>query len=182
LFRLPTEAEWEYAARSGGRSEKYSGGNNIDSVAWYSSNSNSKTHPVGQKKANGLGLYDMTGNVWEWCSDWYDSSYYRNSPKNNPKGPNSGDNRVKRGGSWNNKPQNLRASNRNNNTPSNRNNNLGFRLLSTGGLWQNIRYFTDTGAVFIPVQMPAPARQGVVPFNEGLSNNPQPPYLQGHVY
>ncbi|MBI3600779.1 MAG: formylglycine-generating enzyme family protein, partial [Nitrospinae bacterium] len=99
-YRLPTEAEWEYAARSGGRSEKYSGGNNIDSVAWYNSNSNSKTHPVGQKEANGLGLYDMTGNVWEWCQDWYDSDYYRKSPKNNPEGASSGQYRVLRGGSW----------------------------------------------------------------------------------
>ncbi|MDP2279759.1 MAG: SUMF1/EgtB/PvdO family nonheme iron enzyme, partial [Nitrospirota bacterium] len=83
-FRLPTEAEWEYAARSGGKSERYSGGNDIDSVAWYNKNSGGKTHPVGTKQPNGLGIYDMSGNVWEWVNDWYDEFYYKNSPKNNP--------------------------------------------------------------------------------------------------
>ncbi len=74
-YRLPTEAEWEYAARSGGKNEKYSGSNNVDSVAWYDKNSGNKTHPVGQKKPNGLGLYDMSGNVWEWVNDKYGSGY-----------------------------------------------------------------------------------------------------------
>jgi len=128
-YRLPTEAEWEYAARSGGRSEKYSGGNNIDSVAWYNSNSNSKTHPVGQKEANGLGLYDMSGNVWEWCNDWYAENYYKNSPKNNPGGASSGQYRVLRGGSWNDKPLLLRASDRFRDEPAGRYFNDGFRLV-----------------------------------------------------
>ncbi len=100
--RLPTEAEWEYAARGGNKSKgyKYSGSNTIGDVAWYNSNSGSKTHPVGQKKANELGIYDMSGNVWEWCNDWYDENYYKNSPKNNPQGAKSGIYSVLRGGSW----------------------------------------------------------------------------------
>ena len=117
-FRLPTEAEWEYAAKSGGKNEKYSGTNSeleLGDYAWYSSNSESKTHPVGQKAANGLGLYDMSGNVWQWVQDWYDGSYYKNSPKDNPTGPSSGKEKVLRGGSWYNVTSyswNLEATNR----------------------------------------------------------------------
>ncbi len=125
-FRLPTEAEWEYAARSGGKSEKYSGGNDIDSVAWYNSNSGSKTHPVGQKKPNGLGLYDMSGNVWEWVNDWYGS--YSSGSQNNPKGLSSGPGRVARGGSWLYSARFVRASSRNFFTPDFRGYFLGFRL------------------------------------------------------
>ena len=101
-YRLPTEAEWEYAARGGNKSKgyRYSGSNGIDAVGWYNDNSGGKTHPVAQKQPNELGLYDMSGNVWEWCSDWYSDSYYRSSPKNDPQGPNSGSSRVLRGGSW----------------------------------------------------------------------------------
>ncbi|MEE8483810.1 MAG: formylglycine-generating enzyme family protein [Nitrospinota bacterium] len=113
--RLPTEAEWEYAARSGGKKEKYAGTNSsisIDSYAWYSSNSGSKTHHVGRKNPNGLGLYDMSGNVWEWVSDWYDENYYSNSPTDNPKGPDSGKYRVLRGGSWDRAPEYVQASTR----------------------------------------------------------------------
>ena len=101
-YRLPTEAEWEYAARGGNKSKgyRYSGGNNLDAVGWYNDNSRSKTHPVAQKQPNELGLYDMSGNVWEWCSDWYGS--YSSSPQNNPQGPNSGykGNCILRGGCW----------------------------------------------------------------------------------
>ena len=103
-FRLPTEAEWEYAARGGTKSNgyEYSGSNTIDEVAWYGGNYGFEAHPVKSKKCNELGLYDMSGNLWEWCSDWYSISYYSNSPSKNPTGPEDSDyaGRVVRGGSW----------------------------------------------------------------------------------
>ena len=100
-FRLPTEAEWEYAARGGRKSNgyKYAGGNNIGDVAWYDGNSYSQTHIVGLKRSNELGLYDMAGNVWEWCQDWYGD--YSSSSQTNPTGASTGSYRVYRGGSWN---------------------------------------------------------------------------------
>ncbi len=127
-YRLPTEAEWEYAARSRGKSEKYAGGNDLDSVAWYGSNAGSQTHPVGQKQPNGLGIYDMSGNVWEWCQDWYDGNYYKSSPKDNPQGPSSGSDRVLRGGSWLNDASSARAAVRDWGDPGNRYVISGFRL------------------------------------------------------
>lgn len=130
-YRLPTEAEWEYAARSGGKSEKYSGGNDLDSVAWYDSNSAKQTHIVGQKRPNGLGIYDMTGNVWEWCQDWYGGSYYASSPKDNPQGAGSGSYRVLRGGSWSNLAKFARLAIRNKNNPDYRDYRNGFRLART---------------------------------------------------
>lgn len=128
-FRLPTEAEWEYAARGGKKSKgyKYSGSNNIDDVAWYSENSNDKTHPVKTKIPNELGLYDITGNVWEWCSDWYGA--YSSSSQTNPTGPSLGSDRVSRGGSWNNNARCCRASYRYDDILSNLGDFLGFRLV-----------------------------------------------------
>jgi formylglycine-generating enzyme required for sulfatase activity len=130
IFRLPTEAEWEYAARGGNQSRgyTYSGGNNLDEVAWYDGNSGNKTHPVGQKGPNELGLYDMSGNVWEWCGDWYGSGYYQNSPAINPKGPTSESSRVDRGGCWYRNAQYCRSSFRSF-APLSRISYLGFRLV-----------------------------------------------------
>ena len=127
-YRLPTEAEWEYAARGGHKatSTKYAGSNSIGTVAWYSSNANRKTHPVGQKMANELGLYDMSGNVWEWCSDRYGS--YSSGAKTDPKGPSTGRYRVLRGGSWNYFARHCRVSNRLLSSPVGRNSFFGFRL------------------------------------------------------
>ena len=101
-YRLPTEAEWEFAARGGNKTKgfKYSGSNNVKQVAWISDNSKDSSHVVGQKKPNELGLYDMSGNVYEWCSDWYDENYYAASSKENPKGgKDTGREYATRGGS-----------------------------------------------------------------------------------
>ena len=145
-FRLPTEAEWEYAARGGnkGRGYKYSGSNTIDDVAWYdvnaynvgSSSSSYGTHPVGVKLPNELGLYDMSGNVWEWCSDWYSDwygkNYYSSSPQTNPSGPTAGTYRVLRGGGWNGYADNCRVSHRTGVKPAYRFVKLGLRLVCSG--------------------------------------------------
>ncbi len=128
-YRLPTEAEWEYAARSGGKNEKYSGSKKPDLVGWYVKNSDNMTHPVGQKVANGLGLYDMSGNVWEWCLDWYGNKYYHDSPENNPIGPLSGKKRVIRGGSFNKEAESMLTVNRGAQGHNSRVNTLGFRLI-----------------------------------------------------
>jgi len=131
-YRLPAEAEWEYAARSGGKEEKYAGTSNegeLEEYAWYYDNSGNKTHPAGQKKPNGLGLYDMTGNVWEWVADWYDENYYSRSPEGNPKGPDSGIGRVLRGGSCDFGPTIVRAAYRFGYYPDSRKLNFsGFRI------------------------------------------------------
>ena len=128
-FRMPTEAEWEFAARGGNKSKGYlySGGNTLDNVGWYTSKSGSKTHPVAQKYANELGLYDMSGNVLEWCSDWYGD--YSSSSQTNPTGPTTGSYRVLRGGSWYGGTS-CRVADRRCSTPENRINYAGVRLAS----------------------------------------------------
>ena len=127
-FRLPTEAEWEYAARGGNKSQgyKYSGSNTIGNVAWYTDNSSLTTHDVKTKQANELGIYDMSGNVWEWCQDWY--GIYSSGSQTNPAGPTSGYGRVYRGGSWQFNAKNCRVSSRYGSAPGSRSNNLGLRL------------------------------------------------------
>jgi formylglycine-generating enzyme required for sulfatase activity len=133
-FRLPTEAEWEYAARGGNKSQgyKYSGSNTMDDVGWYGntgsdSNADGTTHAVGTKHANELGIYDMSGNVWEWCSDWYGN--YSSSSQTNPTGAVSGSDRVLRGGSWNGIAWSCRVSLRFNIYPDGRGYSIGLRLV-----------------------------------------------------
>jgi len=123
--RLPSEAEWEYAARAGGKDDGYGG-------YWYKGNSRKESHPVGEKKANALGIYDMLGNVWEWTADWFDADYYKASPRENPKGPESGTERVVRGGSWGGAPLTVRAFFRLKLDPATQNHSVGFRCASSG--------------------------------------------------
>ncbi len=132
-YRLPTEAEWEFAARGGNQSKgfAYAGSHDFGEVAWHAGNSGSKTHPVGKKKPNELGLFDMSGNVWEWCLDWYAENYYKNGPEKNPTGPDSGSNRVLRGGSWGDGAGYCRVSRRNRVNPFYRHYNVGFRPART---------------------------------------------------
>lgn len=127
-FRLPTEAEWEYAARGGNKSSgyRYSGSNNIDEVSWYDGNSAEMTHPVKLKKPNELGIYDMSGNVWEWCLDWYET--YSSEYQKDPKGPSKGTYHIDRGGAWNRNNKYSRVTARCYDDPGLRNKNLGFRL------------------------------------------------------
>ncbi|HET6447322.1 MAG TPA: formylglycine-generating enzyme family protein [candidate division Zixibacteria bacterium] len=142
-YRLPSEAEWEYACRAGAPAKYYWGDSNSESVmkqyAWYEKNAydgdwtsphaaREGTQPVGQKLSNAWGLYDMAGNVWEWCSDWH-SENYSNSPSKDPRGPSSGLYRVLRGGSWGLGPWYLRSSARLNLSPVSRYNLIGFRIL-----------------------------------------------------
>jgi formylglycine-generating enzyme required for sulfatase activity len=136
-MRLPSEAEWEYACRAGtttvfhsmpGYPNGTNDDNQVGTIAWYGSNSGSQTRAVGGKAANALGLYDMSGNVWEWVNDWHDLNYYSVSPSTNPLGPVSGTSRVLRGGSWANDPGLVRSSYRTESTPDNAGLNIGFRV------------------------------------------------------
>lgn len=130
-FRLPTEAEWEYAASGGLMSKEYiySGSNKLDEVGWASG----KLSPVMKKYSNELGIYDMSGNVWEWCSDWYGGNYYNVSPMKNPQGPSMGTQRVRRGGCWDNGENACRIAHRDYLHPSNPSNFVGFRLVMEDG-------------------------------------------------
>ena len=141
-YDLPTEAQWEYAYRAGSTTAFYNGAitetgsgydPNLDAIGWYTYNSDSETHPVAQKTPNAWGLYDMSGNVWEWCQDWFSESYYDSSPPTDPAGPSSGSYRVIRGGSWYFGSQGCRAANRDAVSPGNRVNDIGFRLVLSPG-------------------------------------------------
>jgi formylglycine-generating enzyme required for sulfatase activity/FKBP-type peptidyl-prolyl cis-trans isomerase len=137
-YRLPTEAEWEYAAQGGNKSRayEYSGSNSVEDVAWMNENSGSKTHPVGAKKANELGIYDMSGNVWEWCRDWYGA--YPASAQNNPVGPSSGSARVNRGGGWFGGESACRVVFRDIYSPGYRDRDLGFRLACSSDIGERV--------------------------------------------
>ena len=129
-YRLPTEAQWEYAAKGGNNPPAgytYSGGNNVNEVAWHSGNSNSRTREVGRLQPNVLGIYDMSGNVFEWCWDWWGS--YTSGAKTDPTGPSAGSNRVLRGGSWGDSASGTRSVDRDAYDPGHRGNVIGFRLV-----------------------------------------------------
>jgi len=131
-FSLPTEVQWEYACRAGTTS-RYSFADDkasLEEYAWHRGNSGRKTHAVGQKEPNAWGLYDMHGNLWEWCQDWYESDYYGKSPTDDPTGPTAGSQRVIRGGSWNLSPWSCRSADRDGNEPDTRGSALGFRVVS----------------------------------------------------
>ena len=134
-YRLPTEAEWEYAARGGSNNPDYlySGSHDLNAVGWYSDNDDPYgTKPVGTKAPNALGLYDMSGNIYEWCWDWYEDSYYSSSPSNNPTGPTSGEGRVVRGGYWDDSAIYCRVAYRYYYYQNGSYGNFGFRLCRAG--------------------------------------------------
>ncbi len=126
VYRLPTEAEWEYGARAGTTGARYGA---LDAIAWYGNNSGRRTHPVGQKRANAWGLHDMLGNVWEWTGDWYGA--YPSGSVTDPDGPKAGSARVARGGGWSNNARRVRSANRNSYSPGDRSYSIGFRLVRT---------------------------------------------------
>jgi len=130
-FRLPTEAEWEYACRAGSQT-RFCFGNDVASLGayrWYYDNSVAQTHPVGQKRPNAFGLYDVHGNIYEWCQDWYDCNYYSRSPVMDPPGPSGGTSRVLRGGNCHSSPSFCRSAFRDWSPPDRRSKNFGFRVV-----------------------------------------------------
>ena len=129
-FKLPTEAEWEFAARGRGRPDPFSGGKDVEVVAWYLTNSADVPHAVGTKSVNSQGIYDMSGNVREWVEDWYDPEYYQKSPAQNPQGPRAGTMRVIRGGSWSGNFHTVRTTSRAWNGPTVRMSGNGIRLVA----------------------------------------------------
>ncbi|TVR48034.1 MAG: hypothetical protein EA402_00810 [Planctomycetota bacterium] len=161
--RLPTEAEWEYAARAGTIGARYG---DLDAIAWHNGNANSRTHPVGRKQANAWGLYDMIGNVWEWCSDWYGD--YPSSTVTDPVGLASGSNRVWRGGGWNRSGQHARSAFRDRTAPGNRSHYLGFRLAVPE---QNPKLQMSVSDAVEPIELDAPVNQGQNEESESLLTN-----------
>ena len=132
-YRLPTEAEWEFAAKGGTSTKgfRFSGSDKLDEVAWHKANSSGHPHTVGTKLPNELGIYDMSGNVWEWCWDWYNKDFYLTESGDNPKGPERGTERCLRGGSWDSSQYSLRSANRLKDTPYKKTEFYGFRLART---------------------------------------------------
>jgi formylglycine-generating enzyme required for sulfatase activity len=133
-YRFPTEAEWEYAARSGGKKEKWAGTSDpgrLGEYAWYSANSGKTTHEVGTRKPNGLGICDMGGNVWEWVDDYYEMTWYEKSAKDNPQGPPAGSHRILRGGSFGNPARGVRVTERGRSEPTSRDIAIGLRLATS---------------------------------------------------
>jgi formylglycine-generating enzyme required for sulfatase activity len=126
IVRLPTEAEWEYAARAGTTGETYGP---IDEIAWYGANAKRTTHPVGQKQPNAFGLYDMLGNVWQWCEDWF--APYTDAPSTDPQGAASGEKRIMRGGCWYCDTIHIRAARRNRDPEEHSSRSIGFRIAAT---------------------------------------------------
>ncbi|PIE85988.1 MAG: hypothetical protein CSA05_02725 [Bacteroidia bacterium] len=133
--RLPTQAEWVFAAQGGNKSKgyKYAGGNQIESIGWYLENAKDKIHPIGEKQPNELGIYDMSGNAWEWCSDWYDDAYFEKSPVLDPQGPEAGRKRVLKGGSWYSYPEYIDVSYISKGSPNYKYTHIGFRLAWDAG-------------------------------------------------